>query len=252
MAIASASVNEIKLLLRSLRPAIFRLIVVQYNHRQVVDQVVEQIQYTYADRRFLRTSVKHKSYRALMETIYQQDSGVLIIEDFQYILRDPEVYVAFNQRRDKIAQYPLALVCFVPTGNEVLQECMKKLPDLWSFRNLIVEILWKSDTSEAEPEEHVTASTLGGKTVREKEKELNRLVNRVAQLQGDANNTALLLTYYPQISQLLAELGAYHRGLEYVKQWINLIRENSYEKSLPDSYADALNWKARFSKYRGS
>lgn len=221
MAIILGSVNEMNLLMRSIKPEIFRLIIVQHNHREIINQIAEKIQQTYTDRPLSRIQLKNKTYRQLTNSIYEQRQGILIIEDFQNILDKPDVYVAFNQRRDKIAQYPLALICFVPTGNQVLQECMKKLPDFWSFRNLVVNLAWdrvakyRTEESQQIPQ----FSTLGGKTIQEKERELNRLVSRVEELQNEPDSTALINTYYPQILKLLEDIGAYRRGLEYAKQW---------------------------------
>ena len=250
MATTADSADEIKLLLRSIKPEIFRLVIVQHNHRQAIDQVEEQIRHKYADRPLHNIRTEGKSYRALMDTIYRWNSGVLMIEDFQKILDKPEVYVAFNQRRDKIAQYPLALICFMPLGNEILQECMKKLPDFWSFRNLVIALESEAVTLTAlEPEPAM--STLGGRTLQEKERELNRLTNRIDELSTDPANIAAIVSYYPQILQLLEETGAYRRGLEYAEHFLQIAKKNHSAQKPLDIYPDALDWKAKFCKYLG-
>ena len=249
MALVPESNREMKLLLRSLQPEIFRLIFVQHNHRQVVEEVLQQLHATYPDRSVNILRIANQDYRGLTTAIYRQERGILVIEDFQEILKKPDIFVGFNQRRDKIAQYPLALICFVPTGNEILRACMKKVPDLWSFRNLVIELIQEpvEDTmtlAPVSPEPEI--STLGGRTIQGKEKELNRLISRLEELQGEPDSAALINTYYPQILQLLLDTGAYQRGLEYAEQFVKATQEDHSNQHPSTTYSDALAWKAKF------
>ena len=254
MALTAESYQEMQLLLRSVQPEIFRLIFVQHNHRQVVGEVLKQLRTNYPKRAINLLQVTDQDYRGLTTAIYQQNGGILALENFQEILKKPDISVGFNQRRDKIAEYPLALLCFIPTGGEVLSDLMKKLPDLWSFRNLVVELMQELTedimvTVPASPEP--AFSSLGGKTIQRKEKELNRLIRRVEKLQTESDSAALINTYYPQILQLSVETGAYQRGLEYAEQFLKIAEKNRDDYNLPALYSTALAWKSRFLQYLG-
>ena len=254
MALTAESYQEMQLLLRSVQPEIFRLIFVQHNHRQVVGEVLKQLRTNYPKRAINLLQVTDQDYRGLTTAIYQQNGGILALENFQEILKKPDISVGFNQRRDKIAEYPLALLCFIPTGGEVLSDLMKKLPDLWSFRNLVVELMQELTedimvTVPASPEP--AFSSLGGKTIQRKEKELNRLIRRVEKLQTESDSAALINTYYPQILQLSVETGAYQRGLEYAEQFLKIAEKNRDDYNLPALYSTALAWKSTFSQHLG-
>ena len=132
--------EEIKILNKTLRSEAFRFIIIQYNLSTQITVIKSKINEAFPDRQILTIKTANISYRELMDKIYHFNKGIIFIDDFENILKDKELYAGLNQRRDKIASLPLALVCFLPTGKNIMKLCVNNIPDLWSFRSLYIDI----------------------------------------------------------------------------------------------------------------
>jgi len=203
--------EETKPLFRLLRTEAFRFIIVRYNHYSLVNQLKDDLSRLFPDRPQNTVDGRSTNYRLLVDSYYKIARGFFFIENFDEILANPEIYSGLNQRRDKLALYPIALIVFISSSTEELfaRQIMEKMPDLWSFRSLLLDLtvdvaqLIQSENGNqyvaSEPLDSLT-STLGGNNPEEKEKELNRLLKRVEEI--SENELNLLRVTYAQIAGL--------------------------------------------------
>ncbi len=70
-----------------------------------------------------------------------------MVTDFEEIMKDRTAWRLFNQTRDQISAFPIALIVFVPTNPKVTRFMIDNMRDFWSIRNLVVEF-WKEPTLE--------------------------------------------------------------------------------------------------------
>ena len=105
--------HDTQLLIRTIRPELFRFILIEYDLFPAIQNIQSLLTEAYPERSVLRLSTLDKSYREIIDNIYTQEKGIILIEDFENILADEDKYIPFNQRRDKLAQYPIALIAFV-------------------------------------------------------------------------------------------------------------------------------------------
>lgn len=240
-------------LFRLLRTEAFRFIIVRYNHYSLVNQLKEDLLHHFPERLQNTIDARNTNYRLLVDSYYKAAKGFFFIENFDEVLANPELYSGLNQRRDKLAQYPIALIVFVSISTDELfvRQIMEKMPDLWSFRSLLLDLKVKDLEAIAVEEWHakldteqldaslldmknnftqavhteipsqninikqlnITENILGGKTVVEKEQELNRLIDRITSVSSTEVN--LLRIAYEQITKLLVDLWRFDEAIEY-------------------------------------
>jgi tetratricopeptide (TPR) repeat protein len=217
-------IEETKSLFRLLRTEAFRFIIVRYNHYSFVNQLKEDLLRLFPDRSAFTVDGSNTNYRLLVDSYYKAAKGFFYIENFEEILINPEIYTGLNQRRDKLALYPIALIVFISSGTEELyaRQIMEKMPDLWSFRSLLLDL--KVEISQPVQYENwnqsfvseqvtTTTTTLGGSSPEEKEQELNRLLKRVSEVPDNELN--LLVILYQQIAKILEDLWRHDEAIEY-------------------------------------
>lgn len=133
---------ETKPLFRLLQTEAFRFIIIRYNHYSLVNQLKEDLLHNFPDRPQNSVDARNTDYRSLVDSYYNAARGFFFIENFNEILTNPEIYSGLNQRRDKLALYPIALIVFISSSAEELfaRQIMEKMPDLWSFRSLLLDL----------------------------------------------------------------------------------------------------------------
>lgn len=216
-------IEETKPLFRLLRTEAFRFIIIRYNHYSLINRLKADLLQLFPDRPAFTVNGRDTNYRSLVDSYYKAARGFFYIENFEEVLANPEIYSGLNQRRDKLAQYPIALIIFISSGTEELyaRQIMEKMPDLWSFRALLldlkVEISLPVQTENwnqfITPDQVLSTSTLGGSTPEEKEQELNRLLKRIREIPENEFN--LLRATYQQITKILEDLWRYDEAIEY-------------------------------------
>ncbi len=243
--------EQIALLLRALRSERFHFILIQHNHGRIREMVKERISQAYPTRKARSIRVAGYDYRSLVDTIYAQQNGFVYLDDFDYLLDHPEIYVAFNQRRDKLSQFPLTLIAFLPASAQGLKKAVRNIPDLWSLRNLTLQL-----EVEVEPLVRVRGldvpdSQLGVDEQERRERELTRLHIKLEQLEPTPENVALIDNVYLQILDACEELGAYQQGYAYAGQYMEFASNQGYEQRQPLTFAEALNRRAKFTWHLG-
>ena len=235
--------EESQPLFKLLRTSAFRFIIVRYNHYSLLQQLKQDLQQRFPERPFLAIDTKQTNYQQLTQAYYQLGSGFLLLEHFDDALKqqaNPEnrsdiaennqrrrdLCAGLNLRRDKLAQYPLALfVCMPATGDQLYGKLiMEQMPDLWSFRSYMLDMqrilpaigITKAIETSQLPPEPITPTS-------EDANELNRLQRLIA-------NTSLeeidyLRTLYPQLAQAAIEQGAYAIAEQALADWQTIASE---------------------------
>jgi len=221
-------IEETKPLFRLLRTEAFRFIIVRYNHYSLVSRLKEDLFRIFPERPQNTIDARNTDYRLLVDSYYKAEKGFFFIENFDEILANPEIYTGLNQRRDKLALTPIALIVFISSSTEELfaRQIMEKMPDLWSFRSLLLDL--KVEASQMVQIENsnqsfvsdqvtiTTTTTLGGSTIEEKELELDRLLKRVSEI--SEKELLLLKTAYEQIAKLYEDLYKHDEAIKYLSK----------------------------------
>lgn len=245
--------EEIQLLLRSIRDKHFSFILVQYNHKSAVQLVKDRIAITYPNRPTLNIITDGIDYRRLMDSIYQQSEGIVYIEDFDHLLKNPELYQGFNMRRDKISDQPIALIGFMLKGKANITRAMENIADMWSVRSLVAEIdvpIPEQNFQFIIPEFR-EISTLGGANMEDKEVELERLKKKLERLPNTSINFDVRHNLYQQIEHLCRDIGDYKLGLKYAEERLQFIENQNNEKENLLNLADVYDRMMTFYRYLG-
>lgn len=214
--------EETKPLFKLLRTQAFRFVLVNFNHYSLARRLKADLRERYRDRPFLELDARETSYRHLVDGYYNLGSGIFVLNNFEAVLTDTEKYTGLNLRRDKLAKYPIAMICFISPGSKDLlaKDILEKLPDLWSFRSLMIDLRAEVKAPVAFlgsdlKDRRTSISSLGGHTTAKKEEELKRLQTLVDD--SIPENKALLHTLYEQIRELQKDLGLYAEAIHSVR-----------------------------------
>ncbi len=133
--------EQVSLLQRAVRnPDVFRFIVVQYNYFTVVQKISALLRQLDPERPLLQLRCEKEDYYSLIEKL-NQHSGFIILENFQYLAKSPDLYTGFNQRRDQISARPIQLICCMPADEQNVRRCKENLRDFWSIRDLLLKFM---------------------------------------------------------------------------------------------------------------
>jgi len=246
--------EELELLSHAIEGDIFHFAVVQWHHFSLVKQAEEYLRREYPERAVLSIRVQGQSYEALTEKMYGQGTGFIFIEDFENLLADPDLYIAFNQRRGKFARMPISIIGFIPPGERFVEQCIRHLPDWWSVLTLLAELhappppLEQPTSSWIEPP---AFSTLGGTRQPERLEEIQNLQKRLAEIAIAPENAKLLDNLNGQLLEILQTAGLYQAGLDTADQWLKVAFALDYEHTAPEAFASVLNWLGVFEQYLG-
>lgn len=227
--IEPAFTDELRLLSNALRTEGFRFILVRHNRFSIYRDLAAWLRDQFTDRRIIEFRFEGKDYRTIIDFIRNAGSGIILIPDFDWLFREGNeaVCVGFNQRRDALAQLPVALVCFIQPST--LRQVSKRLPDWWSLRSLEVEFF--REDPELTPEFlrlENRGSSLGGQTRTEKEAELGRLIRQIET--ANMENKVLLQSLYAQTGVLYFELGDFNNALLSWTKSLELCKEINNRK----------------------
>ena len=228
--------EETKPLFRLLRTEAFRFIIVRYNHYSLVTRLKEDLFQHFPERPQNTVDARNSDYRLLVDTYYKAEKGFFFVENFDEVLSNPEIYSGLNQRRDKLALYPIALIVFISSSTEELfaRQIMEKMPDLWSFRSLLLDLnqqirqpLNQYLSVDSPPERN---------SLERKEKELSRLLNRITLVPKTEIN--FQKNAFEQIARLLVDLWRFDEALEYYLKLVMILIEIDDTISLGRIYND--------------
>ncbi|WP_338791134.1 tetratricopeptide repeat protein [Bernardetia sp. MNP-M8] len=230
--------EEINLLFKALRTDGFRFVIVKYNHYSLVQKLKADVENKFPTRSSFTIDAEKTDYKTFVESYYNLKEGFFFVENFDKILENPELYAGINQRRDKLANYPIALIAFISPSAPVLyaRQIMEKMPDLWSFRSLMIELEKEQVKSEKISlenilEHNIKISSLGGNTREEKITELERLENVLKTIDRQ-NDTSLLESVLEQKATLQTDLGRYNEAIETLDLLISIVSDKEIKSKL--------------------
>lgn len=248
--------SELHLLVRILKLETSRFIFVHYNHGSIRNEVKNLLLEKYPERKQLSIITSGKPYNELMNTIYSFEKGIIFFDDFEQLLHDESLYIGFNQRRDKLADFPIAYIFFLPSGNLLSAEVQKKMPDLYSFRSL--EINLKKDILPRENDRQLTSSQQIRQSGEDsfadasKQTEFERLQQRLNEIEKKDENLALINSIYLQIFYMAFQLAEYDTGIKYGKAFLNLAEKKNYQEHFSLDYRNALRWMGSLYKHKNN
>ena len=228
--------DQLQTLVNALRQPGFRFILVEYNHLSIYDDVRKLLEDKCPGQPQFELRISGNNYHSLTDQINEAGKAWIMIPDFDilFTLKYEAVCTAFNQRRDFFARNNVVLICFVREGN--LKQAPVKIPDCWSLRsleiNLHIEMAEPKLSAISDLGEFKEKSSLGGKSIDEKTKEILNIKNQIKQT--DSTNFILLQALYSQLAQLYYDVSEYDQALDYSQKALNLNKIN------PDYFKEGL------------
>lgn len=248
--------DELALLSRAVEGDTFHFVVVQWGHYSQLQRIKTHLRQQYPERPALTLRAEGQTYETLMAPIYAQGRGFVFIDDFEHLLNDPDLCVAFNQRRGKLARLPLSVVCFIPPGGRYVELAQDRLPDWWSVLSFLAvlpndAVMEKNSGFRNQFQEVIQASTLGGVQQQERLQEIQRLQERIAAISVEPQNAKLLDNLFVQLLKLCETAGLYQLGLEAANEWLKIAFELDYERTAPATYSEVLDGIGTLERYLG-
>ncbi|MDT4328616.1 tetratricopeptide repeat protein [Methylomonas sp. MED-D] len=230
--------EETRPLFKLLRTEAFRFIIVRYNHFSLLQQLKQDLQSRFPERPFLSLNTAQTDYSQVSQSYFQLGSGFLLLEQFEDALKqqaNPEqrpdieqnnqrrrdLCAGLNLRRDKLAQYLIALiVCIQGADHELYaKSLMEKMPDLWSFRSYMLDL--------HQPIQPPTEAMIGGEPTGftddirvdtdAPDAELKRLQSLLAN--APEREYDYRRSLYPQLVSLAIDSGAYAIAEQALAEW---------------------------------
>ncbi|MCB9235361.1 MAG: hypothetical protein H6581_27145 [Bacteroidia bacterium] len=184
LAIQNYYEEELGLLFRALKVIRFRFIVIQHNHGSIRTEVRNLLKERFPQRSHFAYDMREVESLDFFREILAKGEGIFYLESFEAVFENHDLAYGFNQRRDRLSSHPIQLLAFLPPGPEPTLQCAKSMPDMWSLRNLVVDLEKEVEPvpRSLNPDSNANdLSSLGGHTMEEKIIELESLLERIDQ-----------------------------------------------------------------------
>lgn len=179
------------------------------------------IKKNFPDRPVDRINLRKVNYSQMMQQFDEANGGFMFLENFEYLLQSPDLYIGFNQRRDRIASKPLIIIALVPTGIDILRLIQDRIPDFWSLRTFTREIRYhyfaeikryfQPRFMQPEPDSLL---------LEERKNNLADLQNRLARALGANDNVDASLLLFRELALACKTLGLTDDAQAYIKEGI--------------------------------
>ncbi len=230
--------EETRPLFKLLRTEAFRFVIVRYNHYSLVRRLEDDLREIFPERPLLKINTGDADYRRITDAYFSMSRGFLLLEHFDDALKEERnslnkespqqaadnerrrgITAGLNLRRDKLARQPIALFVLLPatSGELYAKAIMEKMPDLWSFRSLMLDLEKEYATPLAEVFPSVHASLPQETMLTADDGELRRLLSLLEKT--PETETAYRLTLYPQIAAAASASGQYERAYAMLDAW---------------------------------
>jgi tetratricopeptide (TPR) repeat protein len=231
-------------LFKLLRTKAFRFVVVRYNHRSLVNQLAEDLAARWPDWPSQWYNAEGRDFAQFMAQYEAQGTGLMWINNFKDLFiveRTPrgreteemaqrnaarrDFLAGLNLRRDRLARSPIALLVLLWATPDplYLRPFMEQLPDLWSFRSLVVDLV----AEEHSPNFLNINPVFGDFNIKNvnisNPGDLTRLKAIIAQT--DPTEMAYLVTLYSQLARLEMDTGHYQEVLNTLDDWQKIAEE---------------------------
>jgi tetratricopeptide (TPR) repeat protein len=234
--------DETKPLFKLLRTEAFRFVIVRYNHFSLVQQLEKDLKSLFPNRPLKKVDAQKLDYQRISNDYFSLENGLFFIQNFDTLLKEDKdrfgketplmsaenerrrhITAGLNLRRDKLAKYPIALFVFLPArvGELYAKIIMEKMPDLWSFRSIILDLETTKVSDKGNLKEKslqlVGDVSVANDTNKNNQVELNRLLALLKKT--PKNEIAYRLTLYPQIVDISIALENYEEALSMLNTW---------------------------------
>jgi tetratricopeptide (TPR) repeat protein len=234
--------DETKPLFKLLRTEAFRFVIVRYNHFSLVQQLEKDLKSLFPNRPLHKVDAQKSDYQRISKEYFSLQNGFFFIQNFDSLLKEDKdrfgketplmsaenerrrhITAGLNLRRDKLAKYPIALLVFLPArkGELYAKTIMEKMPDLWSFRSLILDLETTKVFDKGNLKEKAIQMfgnlSVANDANKNNQVELNRLLALLKKT--PKNEIAYRLTLYPQIVDTAIALGNYKEALSMLNKW---------------------------------
>ena len=213
-----------KKLIRLINPNSFRFIVVLYENANDIKSVKSYIKKHFSLNQSIDLDINKYDYNTFSIELYSRENTFVYIDNFIGFLEKKELYEGFNQRRDKLAKYPINLIFFCPKAvqERLYKDTLIYMADLWEFRNGVIELADGNEEKKSLDDIELKAfSSLGGLTRQSKEVEILRLESHLESGIGDELRANIL----GQMGILEYDLGRYEKSLGYLETSIAIQEE---------------------------
>ncbi|MEA5257384.1 tetratricopeptide repeat protein [Arcicella aquatica] len=249
--------KQLKKLQRVVQPALFRYVIIQYNHADIKKEIIQFLQANFSDRALLSIKIRETDYFQLLDKTDAIQEGFVVIEDYEYLINDEAFAMGFNQRRDRLSAKNIAYICLMPNDDKLLKKCRELIPDWWSFRSILLkfEVKFLSNTTENEAFKSLEISTLGGLDFAAKKDELDWLEEKILSLSDTEINLKLELlqkaSHIAYYLQLIDKLFLFNESMSQLAEKIDLQRNSSLQfAKIQNSYGRYFKLKGDFSQAR--
>lgn len=216
-------------LLRVVEPPLFRFVIIQGEPQQYVASIVENIlREHFPERPLQRIEIQQQDYSNLLAEIEGVTSGFAFLENFDILTANPDLFAGFNQRRDRLASRPVALIVFLTSGTNALRRVQDHLPDLWSFRALTLEIKCRYVPELHYVYEPEFREPMFDLTFEQKNTEIARIRQRITQLSEEDAITQARLNI--ELAEYFSDLFQWTNGLEAIETIFQVLQSLPHDK----------------------
>lgn len=195
------SAEDLDILISSLAKKKFRLVFAQYFHKGSIIDLEKRIVEAHPHLRVGGIRLDYAEVKDIRDYLSWEDrSDVFLMHDFHSLNteegREKRIYL--NQHRDALAAHPVCYIALVD-GHDNMLQVAHNMPDLWSFRTMVVELPLPNLVSSTEVWDSRFNAATHGPIEPMNEKEAKRLEKRWYQLirkgtnEELANSTLLLM-----------------------------------------------------------
>lgn len=217
--------EEIDLIVKAARGERFHFIVVAYDHLSLVERVKKALIEKYPEREVTSLKVGVESNTDFIQNILETPAGLVFIDDFELLLKNEVLALGFNQKRDLITKLAIALVCFVPFDRKLLQECPRKIPDMWSVRSLLAELRGYFSQKSTFILDDLQYHPYRDYSLQEKEEEINSLQKRIDLIDENTESLGLRGQLYQNLGELLYNFGRYNEAVIAIKKALTIFEQ---------------------------
>lgn len=236
--------EELDYLVQAVEGDTFHFVVVQWSHYSQLQIVKKQLCLLFPERISTTVVLKSITYEEIIDKISTQSAGFVFVDDFEELIQNKDISIAFNQRRGSISQLPLCIVAFVLPGAQYINELSKALPDWWSIITFLAII--EEDYQETGlqlsfsrlPEKYITS--LGGQSYKGRIKEVQKIIDNIYKVEKVPENSKLINELFRQVIKILMYDNRYKYGLEIMNLWLKTAIKLNYKNVLPEVYSEIL------------
>ncbi len=233
----SSNLAEFELLIRATRHELFRFIIVQYQHLDLVRTVKNDLKAKYPERHVAEFNLENINSETFIHSILACKTGLVFIEKFDLFFKEDlqTLAIGFNQRRDLFSTFPIQLIVFVPLGGDTLLHFQKTMPDFYSIVNLSISL-----KSENLPAENLQSKISSDNTnndydnIEEAKKDIERIEKRLTTLEDTPENASLRHELIIQLANAYRFNGNYLKS----KELLDNILYNLEQKNKPNLDAE--------------